>query len=167
MEKIFSQKGFTLVEMLIVVAIIAILASVFLVGLQGFRGTAYDSRRLSDLQKVQSYLELYYNQNRAYPEAATWADLGTKLNGANIGVTTIPNDPLGGAGINHYYYMYDPSSLPQRYILAALFSDPKSKTVLDEAGVVGLDFSGFTGEKAPSACGTEYSGRGVYCAFAQ
>ncbi|MEK7593179.1 MAG: type II secretion system protein, partial [Patescibacteria group bacterium] len=43
-----TKKGFTLIEMLIVIAIISILASVFLVGLRGFRGGAYDSRRMMD-----------------------------------------------------------------------------------------------------------------------
>ena len=98
-----SKKGFTLIEMLIVIAIISILASVFLVGLRGFRAGAYDARRLADLQKVQSYLEIYYTKNRAYPNvsattASGWISLQNELVSADVGVTAIPNDPLSGSG---------------------------------------------------------------------
>ncbi len=107
--------------MLIVVAIIAILSSVFLVGLKGFREGAYDSRRISDLQKVQSYLEVYYTKNRAYPNIAfsetSWDDgscggstlckeLKEKIN------IVIPNDPIKS---NNYYYGV--SSDKQGYVL--------------------------------------------------
>ncbi len=115
-------KGFTLVEMLVVVAIIGILASVFMIGLRGFRGSAYDARRLSDLQKVQGYLELYYNKNRSYPNASTWAELGVALTDASsgAGVNAIPSDPL--VPDQEYQYARDPDS-SQSYVLAATLSD--------------------------------------------
>jgi len=122
--------GFTLIEMLVVVAIIAILASVFLIGLRGFRGSAYDSRRLSDLQKVQSYLELYYNQGRAYPNASTWDELNTELSGAGLGITSIPNDPLSSQS---YYYGVDDDF--QSYVLGAMLSDPSSSLLTETADI--------------------------------
>ena len=127
--------GFTLVEMLVVVAIIAILASVFLVGLRGFRGTAYDSRRLSDIQKVQGYLELYYNKNRAYPGTAatsdpTWTTFSSTLVSAGIGVAAIPKDPTGGQ-----FYQYTPCDSNQGYILGAMLSDPNAKAITESATV--------------------------------
>lgn len=107
------KAGFTLIEMLIVIAIIAILSSVFLVGLTGFRSGAYDSRRISDLQKAQSYLEVYYNGNRSYPVNATmpnkWMDLKTTLS-----VSSLPDDPIAS---QHYVYCVDDSG--QNYLLAA------------------------------------------------
>jgi len=93
MEKTTFQRGFTLVEMLVVIAIIAILASIFLVGLQGFRGSAYDARRLSDVTNIQSKLELYYNQHGNYP-----ATLGAE------GMGSLPKDPqVTGTGTGYYY----------------------------------------------------------------
>ena len=68
-----SQQGFTLIEILIVVAIIAILASVVLVGLGPTQAQGRDARRISDLREVQTGLELYYNKNGVYPTASTWA----------------------------------------------------------------------------------------------
>lgn len=142
MRKINSQKGFTLVEMLVVVAIIAILSSVFLVGLRGFRGSAYDSRRLSDLQKVQSYLELYYNQNREYPNASTWADLNAVIKAASIGVSGLPEDPTAKDDAN-LGYQYAVSTSLQSYVLGARLSDVKSSALnepneIDQVGDVSL-----------------------------
>ena len=165
MEKNIFKKssGFTLIEMLIVVAIIAVLASIFLVGLSGFRGAANDSRRLSDLQKVQSYLELYYNKNGSYPAAATWADLGTILGSASIGVNVIPSDPVSG---QNYYYIYNPITNPQQYVMAAILSDAKSKSVTDETGSkLDVSFSGWGGASLPANCGHASVAPigGVYC----
>jgi len=113
-------KGFTLIEMLIVIAIISILASVFLVGLRGFRAGAYDSRRMADMQKVQSYLEIYYTRNRQYPNVSTWSALQSELVNSEVGISAIPNDPVPG---QTYYYGIDSSDF-QSYVLGAKFSTP-------------------------------------------
>ena len=72
-----SKKAFTLVELLVVVAIIAILASALLVGLGGARQKARDARRIADLRNVQSALEVYYARNNQYPAATDWSGLET------------------------------------------------------------------------------------------
>ena len=116
MKEITLQKGFTLVEMLVVIAIIAILASIFLVGLQGFRGSAYDARRLSDVTNIQSKLELYYNQHGSYP--ATLQDTG---------LGSLPKDPtFSGTTGSGYYYCVNPSG--QSYIVGAKLSASNSAT---------------------------------------
>jgi len=112
--------GFTLIEMLIVIAIISILSSVFLVGLQGFRASAYDARRISDLQKVQSYLEVFYNSDRMYPAAGDWTALTAALKGGSSGVSSVPNDPVPGQ--TYSYCAPTGDSAPQSYILAAQLS---------------------------------------------
>jgi prepilin-type N-terminal cleavage/methylation domain-containing protein len=109
-----AQQGFTLIEILIVVAIIAILASVVLVGLGPTQAQGRDARRVSDLREVQTALELYYNKNGSYPGDTTWAALTTDLTAASIGVSQIPNDPSSGAT-----YYYSPTSGGQDYILGA------------------------------------------------
>lgn len=133
------KKGFTLIEMLIVIAIISILASTFLVGLRGFRAGAYDSRRLADMQKVQSYLEIYYTKNRLYPNVSSWSALQTELVNANIGLSAIPNDPIPGS---FYYYGVDTSDF-QSYVVGAKFSTSdhsalKEPTELDGT-ILGVD----------------------------
>jgi len=126
MKKLLSQKGFTLIEMLVVVAIIAILASVFLIGLRGFRGSAYDARRLSDLQKVQSYLELYYNHERVYPSNGSWSEVESAVAASVAGITTFPNDPIGGDTATYYYAQ---CAGGQGYVLGAQLSDPKASVM--------------------------------------
>jgi len=125
-----NKKGFTLVEMLVVIAIIAILSSIFLVGLGGFRKQAYDTRRISDVQKIQTFLELYYNQNRAYP-----ADLGLLA-----GLGTIPTDPISKLD---YKYCTDGSTAPQSYVINATLDQASS--VLGDSGEI---------DDSSSVCGT-------------
>jgi prepilin-type N-terminal cleavage/methylation domain-containing protein len=62
-----NKKGFTLIELMVVIAIIAILATVVLVALQGARDAAEDSKRKSALSQVRSVAEVYYATNdRSY-----------------------------------------------------------------------------------------------------
>lgn len=110
MNKKFANKGFTLIEILIVVAIIAILASSVLVGFGPAQRQGRDARRLTDLRQVQTALELYYAKCGYYPgneqsgnacstrngTPGTWAALGTALTGSAIGINQIPNDPTSG-----------------------------------------------------------------------
>lgn len=65
-KKISSNKGFTLIEMLVVIAIIGILSGIFLVGFQSYRSSAKDAKLISDTHRAQTDLELYYNQNGSY-----------------------------------------------------------------------------------------------------
>ena len=61
------KKGFTLVEMLIVVVIIGILSAALLPRLQGAQSAARDSARKSDLSQLGSAILSYYNNRGEYP----------------------------------------------------------------------------------------------------
>jgi len=81
-----------LVELLIVIAIIGILASIVLATTGTARAKSRDARRLADFKSVQAALELYYSSNSStYPPANTWAALGTALNAGYI--KGLPSDP--------------------------------------------------------------------------
>ncbi len=73
-----NQKGFTLVELLVVVAIIAILAAVLLPRLLGYTNNARVSRAKSDLASMRSVVEAYAANegNGYYPIADNTADGG-------------------------------------------------------------------------------------------
>lgn len=113
-----NQKGFTLIEMLIVVAIIGILSAVILVGLGPTQRTGRDARRLADLKQVQTALELYFQKEGQYPNANSWTDLRNALKNAQIGVSDIPNDPTKGQD-----YLYSVNSPGSSYVLGAKLED--------------------------------------------
>ncbi len=62
-----SFKGFTLVELMVVITIIAILSTIGLTIYTGAQKSARMSKRIRDLSAAQTALELYYSANKAYP----------------------------------------------------------------------------------------------------
>ncbi len=112
-----NKKGFTLVELLIVIAIIGILASALLVSLGGARATARDARRISDLRQVQSALELYYAKSGEYP-SGDWTAMEAAIVGAKVGINKLPQDPQSGT-VNPYTYGSD-ATTQQTYVLRAV-----------------------------------------------
>ena len=65
-----SQKGFTLLEVLVVVAIIGTLAGIVMISVNRARLKARDAKRLSDMEQIQTALEMYYNKYGQYPDGA-------------------------------------------------------------------------------------------------
>ena len=82
--------GFTLIELLVVIAIIGILASIVLASLNSARVKSRDARRVADIKQLQLALELYYNDNSAYPTALS----ALSTNGY---ISAIPTDPSSGS----------------------------------------------------------------------
>ncbi|MBT5503302.1 prepilin-type N-terminal cleavage/methylation domain-containing protein [Candidatus Falkowbacteria bacterium] len=102
-------KGFTLIELLVVIAIIGLLSSLAVVSLGDIREKARDTKRLSDMDALQTSLQLVNNEYGGFG-----ADLGCpneaqdyggafvhQCVGGNLGeyLTTVANmkDPLGVA----------------------------------------------------------------------
>jgi prepilin-type N-terminal cleavage/methylation domain-containing protein len=68
------SKGFTIVELLIVIVVIAILATLVIVTFTGIQQKARDSQRQTDINAVDSHLEAYYASNGKYPTLANLND---------------------------------------------------------------------------------------------
>ncbi len=91
-----NSKGFTLIELMIVIAIIGILAAIAIPNFISYRNKAFCSAAESDANSVSSALSNYFSvPNRtvipaADPTAAAAAGLGLSLSGANTGTITDP-----------------------------------------------------------------------------
>ena len=126
----FATSGFTLIEILIVVAIIGILASVALVGLNPVQKKGRDARRISDLRQIQTSLELYFTKNGTYPDAQDFPALKTALTDAQIGTNNIPDDPRNAPSNDiHYYYGVSPAF--DSYVLGAQLEDHSNPVLKD------------------------------------
>jgi len=153
----FGKKGFTLIEMLIVVAIIGILAGAVLVGLGPVQKGGRDARRLSDLRQVQNGLELYFNKNGTYPASGAsllLSEVAATIQGATGG--QIPVDPRN---VSPFLYYYSQLNSGSSYILGAALEDVSNKSA--QSG----SFSG-SGTFASTNCNTTSSANGgffMYC----
>lgn len=165
-----SNKGFTLIEILIVVAIIAILASVVLVGLGPTQQAGRDARRISDLKEVQNGLELYYNKCGYYPGTGTggacagtavatpaYSNMSTALTSVNVGISSIPLDP-SNAGV-HVYSFATNGANATTYVLGAVLENPNNSVFTSYTPPAGASL-----DTTPAALNcTNTSSTGNYC----
>lgn len=108
-----NKQGFTLIELLIVVLIISILAGLLLSVINpiGIRKKTRDSQRKSDLKRIQTALELYYADYRAYPLSTNYVVAGASGTAVQTALANnvngnylneVPRDPKGLEGDTTY-----------------------------------------------------------------
>lgn len=111
----FTKKrmsAFTLVELLVVVAIIGILASVVMVAINNGRAKARDAKRISDIRQLVNAVELYYSANNSYPMNSGWCTQISHPSYTTSFYNTIsqylvgglPKDPLYANTEKDYFY---------------------------------------------------------------
>jgi general secretion pathway protein G len=113
-----SSKGFTLPELLVTISIIALLTLISVYTIQEVRKRSRVAQRVADLKQVQSALELYYANNRAYPVSpsstyasvcSTWGSYSVTAMIPGLSPTyikTIPIDPQTNVSGNTNCYIY-------------------------------------------------------------
>ena len=97
-------RGFTLMELLIVIAIIALLTTFTVANFLTGRNRARDAQRKSDLRQIQAALELYRADQGSYP--ASFPACGSSLTGGGVTyMQKVPCDPAN-SGQHIYTYVY-------------------------------------------------------------
>ncbi len=83
--KIISHKGFTLVELLVVMFIIGVLAAIVIVSVDQSRARSRDARRRADLATIKNAVEQFADKKASY--TITWTDGtgGETCSGAGTG----------------------------------------------------------------------------------
>lgn len=103
------QNGFTMVELLVAMAVIAILATIVYGTMGGMRERSRDAQRVSDIEQIRLALRLYKDTYGTYPDYDAGITIGTGGaidNALSSFFGTIPTDPLG-SGVSDYVYDSD------------------------------------------------------------
>lgn len=79
MKHISTQRGFTLIELIIIMVIIGVLAAIVLNTVNRIQSQSRNRQRQTDIQAMHAQLEAYYLLSTGYPEAV-----------ADINSTTMP-----------------------------------------------------------------------------
>jgi prepilin-type N-terminal cleavage/methylation domain-containing protein len=79
-----SKRGFTIIELLVVILIIGLVGTLAAVAVNAARSKQRDATRLAHVRTVQSALENYFNEANAYP-SGTGLPLGEARQSACLG----------------------------------------------------------------------------------
>lgn len=72
-----GNRAFTLIELLLVIGIIGLTATIAIAAVGGARAKARDEKRVTDLKQIQKALELSFEPGSGYPVTASPLEIGT------------------------------------------------------------------------------------------
>lgn len=131
----FYQKrfGFTLVELIVVIAILGLLATVGLASFRSSQIKGRDAQRKHNLGQLQRGLEAYYNDKGGYPDStalpsppAQWRDTLPSGEAGTLYMKEIPVDPT------NYSYVYESDGI--YYKIFAHLENERDKDLVPETG---------------------------------
>jgi prepilin-type N-terminal cleavage/methylation domain-containing protein len=150
MSKVKSNSfvgGFTLVELLVVMAILGVLVTLVAGGFRTAQMRGRDAQRKSDLKELANALELFYTDHGQYPPESGGSisacpydsSLGTgtaclwgkseMTDNKTIYFKILPKDPISS---QFYVYRIVPGSNNQKFQIFARLENPKDQDCLGE-----------------------------------
>ena len=105
-------RGFTLVELLVVIGIIAVLSTILLLQFGTARAKARDVKRIGDVNQIRTAVEQYFDDSGSYPAEGLATAAITKY----FSSSKVPLDPLTG---KNYFYAWYPATNPTKYQIRA------------------------------------------------
>ncbi len=138
-----TKKGFTLIELIVVIAIIGVFAAVVLSQLTVARQRGSDTAKIQSLQELQSALQLYFAEYGSYP-GGNASDLASALvNGPKKYIASInPSIYYFGTTNTANTVPCAVNSPCQSYIMAVVLSSPDNKVLATDKNIVLGNFNG-------------------------
>lgn len=116
MKKHPQRPGFTLIELVVVISILAILSGVLVPRVKDHLQATRDARRLADVKTIRNAIEQYYWDKGEYPPSDSNSSYGgwdVSHDGDFISALVVagyleepPVDPINDATYHYRYYVY-------------------------------------------------------------
>jgi len=124
-----KNHGFTLVEILIALSILAILAFIALIAFRSQTFKGYDAKRKSDMNRIAIAVEEYEKDHSCYP--LPQLVVCKPGNGLQPYLNKIPCDPVTGAS---YYYDYQNSVCPSWFRVFSILQNKTDSAIIPGIG---------------------------------
>lgn len=117
-EQYAGQRGFTLLELMIVVAIIAILAGILIPNFTHARAQAQTAACEANLREIATAFELYYADNQVYPAGSNTKIIATTIASGGVSyLSTVPQDPSAATTGANYTFTSSATANPPGYTI--------------------------------------------------
>ena len=119
-----KQTGFTVVELIVAIAVIGILAAITVVSYNGIQNNGYDASVKSDLSALAKKLDIFYGDNYKFPANATELEsLKLKVNQSAYNTSRVLN------------FSYCANSDRSAYALGAISKSGKQFSITSSSGI--------------------------------
>lgn len=135
-----SKRGFTLIELMVVITIIAILSIIGITAYTFTQKSARDARRRSDVDSIANALETHYGDTTSPCSATSSAPYCAAVNAAFFTGGVIPSNPGPGGSA----YIITVPAAATTYTVCALLENSNGNFTTTDSGATYTAASGFS-----------------------